>query len=364
LSLEIACLRARDLAARWLLESGIQEPSGGVARYYRSDLRRNYRISTEITGYAAALLVWLHRQTADPRLLEAARRAGRFLIRQAWDSASGLFPFEYALDSEGAEPRAYFFDNAIVVRGLLALWRATAEPEFLETAARCAAGMARDFRAAAGFHAALRLPEKRPAPADERWSRNPGCYHLKAAMAWRELEEVTGSSAFESCFEPALHYALETHRQFLPERVEAAAMDRLHAYCYFLEGLLVCSDRPACREALREGIGRAGELLEAVTPLFERCDVRAQLLRVRLFAEALGVAPLDPAEAERQAARLLEFQSVEPDPRHYGGFRFGRKASRWLPFINPYSTAFAAQALDMWRAHRIGQFQPRWQELI
>ncbi len=364
MSLETATVRARDLAARWLLESGIQEASGGVARYYQSDLGRNYRVSTEITGYAAALLVWLHRQTADPRTLEAARRAGRFLTRRAWDSASGLFPFEYGLDSEGAEPLAYFFDNAIVVRGLLALWRATAEREFLETAARCAAGMARDFRAAAGFHAALRLPEKEPAPADERWSRNPGCYQLKALMAWRELDEITGSKTFDSCFEPELRYALQTHRRFLPERVEAPAMDRLHAYCYFLEGLLVWADRPACREALREGIRRAGELLEAVTPLFERCDVRAQLLRVRLFADALGVAPLEPGEAERQAARLLEFQSAEPDLRHYGGFRFGRKGSQWLPFINPYSTAFATQALDMWRAHRHGRFQPRWQELI
>lgn len=361
---EVDCLRSRDLAAHWFLESGIQEPFGGVARYYRSDVGRNHRVSTEITGYAASTLVWLHGLTGNNRLLEAALRAGRFLARRAFDPAAGVFPFEYALDGDCAEPLAYFFDNAIVVRGLLALWRASGEREFLETAGRCAAGMSEIFRAAAGFHPVVRLPEGQPAPADARWSRNPGCYHLKAALAWRELEQIGGQAAYEPDCRLALEFALATHREFLPERLEPSTMDRLHAYCYFLEGLLACTERPECRQALREGIERAARLLEAMTPIFERSDVRAQLLRVRLFADALGVLPLDPAEGERQAAGILRFQLLDPDPRLYGGFCFGRKGSDWLPYVNPYSTAFATQALEMWRAHRFRRFQPAWQDLI
>jgi hypothetical protein len=49
-----------ERAAGWFLNSGIQEASGGVARYYRSDTRRNARISTEITGYAVSTFVYLH----------------------------------------------------------------------------------------------------------------------------------------------------------------------------------------------------------------------------------------------------------------------------------------------------------------
>jgi hypothetical protein len=364
LSLEVACVRAREAAARWFLESGIQEPSGGVARYYRTDLGRNHRISTEITGYAVSFLTWLFRLTGEPRLLEAATRAGNFLVRQAWDPEAALFPFEYAMDGDSAEPLAYFFDNAIVVRGLLALWRVTGRSELLETAARCGQTMAREFDTANGFSAALWLPTKVPAPRDERWSRNPGCYHLKAALAWRELALAGVEGNFQEFYRRALRYAVATHEQFLPATAEPAVMDRLHAYSYFLEGLLACADEPECRQTLRNGIERARERLEQVAPLFERGDVRAQLLRVRLFADALGIAPLAEEEAEREVGRILEFQADDQDPRVSGGFYFGRTPSGWLPFVNPYTTAFAVQALEMWRQHRMGQFQPQWQELI
>jgi len=364
LSLDAECLRALELAAHWFVESGIQEPSGGVARYYQCEPARNYRISTEITGYAASTLVWLYRLSGDERLREAGLRAGHFLISRAWDASSGLFPFECALDGDCAEPLAYFFDNAIVVRGLLALWKLTGEPQFLSAAQRVGAAMAREFRSEVGFHPALRLPERLPAPSDGRWSRSPGCYHLKAALAWLELDQAFAGGAFRQYYRRALEFALATHREFLGERPEPAVMDRLHAYCYFLEGLLAALDQPECRQAAKEGIVRAYGMLEAVAPQFERCDVRAQLLRVRVFLDAQGIVPLHPEEAERQAARILEFQALEPDPRYYGGFRFGRRGSEWLPFINPYSTAFAAQALEMWRAHRAGRFQSVWQDLI
>jgi hypothetical protein len=364
LSLEAACLRAREAAARWFLESGIQEPSGGVARYYRTDFGRNHRISTEITGYAASFLAWLFRLTGEPQLLEGATRAGDFLVRQAWDSQAALFPFEYPTDGDSAEPLAYFFDNAIVVRGLLALWRVTGRSEWLETAARCGQVIAHEFDTTNGFSAALWLPAKVPAPRDERWSRNPGCYHLKAALAWRELALAGVQGNFEESYRRALRYAVATHEQFLPPTAEPAVMDRLHAYCYFLEGLLACADEPECRQTLRHGIERTRERLEQIAPLFERGDVRAQLLRVRLFADALGAAPMGEDEAEREVARILEFQVQDRDPRVYGGFYFGRTPTGWLPFINPYTTAFAVQALEMWRQRRTGQFQPLWQELI
>ena len=62
-------------------------------------------------------------------------------------------------------------------------------------------------------------------------------------------------------------------------------MDRLHAYCYFLEALLFTADN---REALASGIEHAGRLLREIAPSFERSDVNAQLLRVRLVAHHLG----------------------------------------------------------------------------
>ena len=76
-------------AGRWFLRSGIQEASGGVARYYRSDVGKNARISTEITGYAVSTLLYLAERTGDDSYTEAAVRAARFLGAEGpfWESS-------------------------------------------------------------------------------------------------------------------------------------------------------------------------------------------------------------------------------------------------------------------------------------
>ena len=352
-----------DQAGKWFLRSGIQEPHGGVARYYRSDVGANARISTEITGYAASTLVWLHRATGEEEYLAAARRAGLFLVRQAWDPAAATLPFEYAVDGE--LPRAFFFDLGIIVRGLVALFEATGEREFLASAQACAASMARDFAAGGEFHPIVTLPDKQPVPREARWSRHPGCYQLKSALGWYELYRQTGQADYQAGFEQVLAYALATQAAFLPgETQPERVMDRLHAYCYFLEGLLPCAGRAECAAALAEGLGRVTRGCEELGPVFERSDVLAQTLRLRLLAARLGALPLEEARAAREAARVRSYQFEHPDPRIGGGFGFGRKGAELLPYVNPVSTAFALQALEMWRQHQAGRLESAWQTLI
>ncbi len=347
-----------DRALRWFLESGIQDPRGGVSRYFRVDSQQMRAASTEITGYAAAALVLLYQLTRDSRALEAAVRAGRFLTRVAWNPALAIIPFE--IDA-AAPPPAYFFDAGIIARGLFALWRSTGDAEFRDIAVACTRSMARDFRGPSGYHPVLALPGKQPVPGNGRWSREPGCYQLKAAMAWLETEDAE----FISLYEAALAGFLHTHAAFLdaepdPERV----MDRLHAYCYFLEGLLPRAARPDCAAVLRDGILRVRHLLDEIAPRFERSDVCAQLLRIRIYASALGAAPLDAPAAEDEAARILAFQYRDPAPSLDGAFCFGRRGSERAPFANPVSTAFCVQALEMWRQYRNGEFRADPRELI
>jgi hypothetical protein len=317
-----------------------------VARYYRTDSQSNQPVSTEITGYAVSALAYLHAFTGDARFLERASQAARFLTGAAWDAASATMPFEL----ERAAP-TYFFDCGIVVRGLLSAWRATGESEFLDTAASLGEAMARDFVSAGGdIHPVLSLPAKSPVERDPtRWSRSPGCYQLKSAMAWFDLAEATGRVEFRACYDRALERALRQGDEFLPGHPDPLkVMDRLHAFCYFLEGLLPRATDPACVRALADGIGRTAGLLREIAPRFERSDVYAQLLRVRLHAGYAGAVPLDRAAAEWEAARLAEFQATSGDPHVDGGFYFGRRQGEWLPFVNPVSTAFAQQALALW----------------
>jgi hypothetical protein len=141
-------------------------------------------------------------------------------------------------------------------------------------------------------------------------------------------------------------------------------MDRLHAYGYFLEGLLPVLNRADCARAFQEGIGRMGEYLREIAPLFARSDVYAQLLRARLYGASLGVAPLDAEAALHEVQDAVMFQLPCLDSRGPGGFLFGRKCGQTLPFVNPVSTAFCAQALAFWSDHQNDEMNARHHDLI
>ncbi len=347
------------LAGEWFLASGIQEPEGGVARYYLTEPGRNARISTEITGYAISALVYLHRRLDDFACLEAARSAAGFLTRCAWDSSLELFPFEYP------GSLAYFFDSGIIVRGLLTLWRVMPEGEWLDAAVAAGRSMLRYFVHDRGVHPIIELPSCRPRPHEGNWSKHPGCYQLKAALAWHDLFEVTGDREFLEAYEMVLRRSLATHEDFLPGETDPhLVMDRLHAYCYFLEGMLPRYSDPACAATVREGIAKLAAFLRDIAPSFVRSDVFAQLIRLRLYADRLGAAPLDREAAAEEVANLLKFQREDPDPARRGGFWFGSKNGEWLPYVNPVSTAFGLQALDMWLRAETGEFPANRHELI
>jgi len=353
-----------DRAGQWFACSGIQEPSGGVARYYRADLAGNHAISTEITGYGVSAFLFF-RQPGH------AVASARFLAREAWNGDS--MPFELTRGPGGFA--TYFFDCGIIARGLLAAWRATREEEYLAVAAALGRAMAADFASTdSDYHPILKLPDKQPLPRDPlRWSQSAGCYQLKSGLAWRELFEATGDRIFRDKYERLLETALRGYPAFLPGHTDPLkVVDRLHAFLYFLEGMLPKAGEPAdssgkaerCRAALCDGIQRVAGHLDQTAAQFERSDVYAQLLRIRVFADWAGIVPLDEAAARREAATLAGFQAVSDDRRIDGGFYFGRKGGVWLPYVNPVSTAFAAQALALFERRAAGQAPAGWVELI
>jgi hypothetical protein len=348
-------ITAVDLAGAWLLNSGIQEPNGGVARYYVADTHESRAISTEITGYAISALLYLYSLTHEERYLAAASGAGRFL-RFAWDSRLGIFPFEYAGGETGGEGLAYFFDSGIIVRGLVRLWRATAGSEWIEAAKACGRSMRQDFAAGdSEYHPILRLPAKEPSPRSPQWSRMPGCYQLKAALGWLDLHKETGASEYLDWYEELLAASLRTQESFLPGASGEGVMDRLHAYCYFLEGILPRVERPEVARALADGIDRVAALMGAMGPQFVRSDVCAQLLRLQLLADRAGVGSIDRLAALSLVEKIQSFQLSNVDLRIHGGFFFARRGDRLQPHVNPVSTAFGLQAILMWRQYLAGE---------
>lgn len=354
-----------ESAGRWFLNSGIQESNGGVARYYLSDVQKNAGVSTEITGYTLGALLFLHQRSQHPGYLDRAIRAARFLTRKAWKPALAIFPYEHSDNCDRPKPLAYFFDCGIIVRGLLNAWRVTEEVEFRDAAIAGGRSMLSDFCAREAIHPILVLPEKTPLPYKPRWSTSPGCYQLKSAMAWFELYEATGESEFERAYQRALEAALESEPDFLPGDPDPDnVMDRLHAYSYFLEGLLPMLEGGEYVDTYRAGLQRLAGHLHEIAPRFARSDVYAQLLRARLFGEKIAGIELDLEWATREANALASFQLDSEDRRLDGGFGFGRKAGQEMPFANPVSTAFGVQALALWSDRQLNAFQTHRQALV
>ncbi|MGI8742819.1 MAG: hypothetical protein ACR2NN_09665 [Bryobacteraceae bacterium] len=352
-------------AGRWYLHSGIQQPNGGVARYYRSDLHKSALVSTEITGYAASFLFYLYDQTGAAEYLDGGLRAAHFLTRTAWDGTLELFPFEHSANNSDSDGLAYFFDSGIIVRSLLSAWRSTRQVEFLDKALTAGKGMLVHFNGPQAIHPILNLPSRQPRKYEPRWSSSPGCYQLKSAMAWFDLFEATGDQEMLAAYDAALEQALVSADGFLDCQTDRSKiMDRLHAYLYFLEGILPRAQETACAGALEKGIVRVAGYLREIAPLFARSDVYAQLLRIRLFADELGATRVDEAAAAQEAEAASSFQLHSPDPGVDGGFGFGTKFGELMPFVNPVSTAFCVQALTMWEQYQNGQLKAGYRALV
>lgn len=351
-----------EAGLRWFLESGITGAEGGVARYHLSRRGENARVSTEITGYAVSSLLDLFERTGDPAAREAALHSARFLTRIAWDEQLQAMPFEWTGNGTPPEHATYFFDNGIIARALLRAWRLTGSDEFLTTAQACGRSMQRDFVSHEDIHPILDLPAKAPRARDTRWSRNSDCYQMKSALAWLELAEAGDASGLPH-FERALERSLRTHTAFPDGEPGPRTMDRLHAYGYFLEALLARADEPEVRAALAEGLALAGRRLREWRGEFERSDVPAQLLRVRLWADQLGAVALDRHSAAEEAAWTARYQT-SGSKNVDGSFCFGSRCGELLPFANPVSTAFALQALALHEDHRAGRELPPWRALV
>jgi hypothetical protein len=329
-------------AGRWFLDSGIQEPSGGVARFHLADTATNKPVSTEITGYSASILAFLYSTTQDEAYLESADRAAHFLTDVAWNAKLRVFPFE--LDSK----LVYFFDSGIIVRGLLSVWRITREQKLLDVAVEAAHGMLAAFDSGQDYHPIVELPSMKPVERIDHWSRDIGCYQAKSALAWWEVAEITGEARLRDAYLAAV---TGPYRDFLPGASERLrVVDRLHAANYFLEALSPLLNRAECVKAYRFTMDRISYYLREIAPDFARSDVYAQLLRARVYAAS--AIPVNLSLAREEADALAGFQ------REDGGFWFGRREGKTIPHANPVSTAFAIQALEVWRAFENGEAKP------
>ena len=302
---------ASSAAARlrgWLLSPGIQQRegahAGGVAGSLDAQGRARY-VYPEITGYYLHWLAEARDATGLDEARVAAARATDWARRQF---ERGTLPptRAYLVDAphDWRNDAAFFFDFAMLLRGLCAASEARLIAPPLQTLQRIVDELERFVSPDGEIHAARVLRAGAQLPT--RWSTLGGAFEVKASS------RVTLAARYLS-LPPRLQEACEALADRYSDSAQKIALDMLHPTLYFAEGLLVA--RPRCAGQVAVLLQRLLELQHADGSLPEadrgsplpRSDIIAQALRVGLLLQVQRVdgAPA-PDVLHRLAGALIE----------------------------------------------------------
>ncbi len=272
--------------------------------------RGTHRSRPKSPAMPPARSVYLHALTGDAAYLDRAAAAARFLTRRP-----GTAPSPPCRLSFRAGLHLFLRLRHRRARPAFGVARHAANPNFCDTAAAMGRHMARDFRAGRWLPSRPRAARQaaRASAIALRWSRSPGCYQLKAAMAWWDLAEATGEPRFREPYERVLRMRSAPAPASCPAIPSAPQGDGPPARLPLFPGRPAAARARAAllRRACRRHRPRGCPALREIAPEFERSDVYAQLLRMRLYADCAGAVPLDrAAAANAKPARLAEFQAA------------------------------------------------------
>ena len=356
-------------ASNWFIRSGIQDMEadskfrGGVYAWH--DLRNGSYpfIYSEITGYAINAFLFFHRITGNPIYLERARLAGDWLAG-ARDKKYGLIPTRLSRagdDNAYYDCRAFTFDQWIVVCGLCSLFTVTENRVYLKCAEEIAAALLGQTLQKDGFmYPTFNLKSGRPEATNDKWSRQPGAFHAKAALGLGQLYHLTHNERYFSCALKLAERALMDQKEdgrFITQTSDQST--HLHPHLYALEGILYLgtaqNDKKlidVCKKgltwilnsALEDGTIYCFFKNQHFVP-YERADVLAQTLRLAtIMGERVSHFQRFRLKLDRIREKLLLYQ-VSSGPQE-GGFFYGQEENGTIHFhLNAWVTMFAAQAL-------------------
>lgn len=371
--------KAINKAADWLFYSGIQNGRekmgcGGFNSWFDADNSSYKYIYSEITGYGATILSFLHKNFGGAAYLEKARLAGEWLIKYALHPSGGVLTryyfFEdaekdkYSFESE----TVYSFDTGVALFGLCSLHNLTKEKQFLAAAAIMGNFLIDKCRRDDGLLFAYYDGKiGKPGSDFSKWSTQSGSFHAKAAMGLIALYKILGDKKYKEAAESLCDAALKFQKEN-GRFVSFADQDstHLHPHMYSCEGLLYAGlklKEPKYILAAARGViwalDNAVRYGGRVNYLFfggrfndaERTDALSQLLRLALYF--LQTCSFDSSHKEKVnvlARRLLACQCFLPDKEKNGGFYYGETDDgEKLNHLNSWCTMFALQTLCFYK---------------
>jgi len=362
---------AADHGIEWLLHSGIQNQKSGdrnfgaVSSWYDASNRTYAYAYPEITGYAVTLFMDLHSLQQKKDYIRKGEEAALWIEREVLAPSRTEIKFRLAYDPLTPIPNhSYTFDNAMIMTGLVHLFRATGRSKWLKLARGLADRMLHTMQDREGFfHAYRDIDSGEILESGEKWSQQPGVHHAKLAVPLMLLFEETGENIYQESALKVGRWAAarqEAGGRFVTNLSDGSTT--LHPHCYALEGLFFLQDRSEAADyqsvfsrgldwlagAQRPTGGLPVAFMNGVFLQAERADALAQTIRLLSLALSRNIVGDEfIAPLFRMVRRLLVFQQKGGPDAEKGGFRFyADEQGHIQPHMNAWVTMFAVQALN------------------
>lgn len=359
-----------NLAAEWLLSSGIQNISGphagGFNGWYDIDKKSYPFVYSEITGYGITTLLFLNSLKNDGLFIKCAEMAAEWVMKCAMHSRGGVRARAYNTNPDNAysfdSNMLYIFDSGMVLSSLVNLYLATKKEPYLRAAIKIGNFLLSMQKKDGLFYAAYDANNDQRIDTQEKWSTQSGSYHAKLAIGLLDLYSANKDEAFKRSALDICNASLKEQQgngRFITQQNEKST--HMHPHCYSAEGLLyagiileknkfVRSAENAIRWALDNHLPTGGVPCKFVDRKFighERSDTLAQVLRTALYLRNAGLMEQHDSKIERLRVRLLQFQ--KQDSKQRGGFFYGTELDGTKRnHINSWCSMFAIQSLVMY----------------
>lgn len=352
---------AIDLAAKWIIDSGIQSSSGGFYAWYDLKDKKHSFFYSEITGYAITTLLFLHKIFNNNLFIEKAKKAISWIEQYALHPCGGLRARLYEDDASSDSmysftgENIFSFDTAMALYGITGLFKLTGEKKYLDISLHIAKFLINKMQDKDGSLFPIYNPKKDnyPEPKD-KWSNQRAGFHAKASLGLLNLFEITKDELYRDSAIKLCEYALSTQEpcgRFITDVINKTT--HIHPHCYTIEGLLFAAKAlnnsklfEAAKKAIQwtfKYVSSSGinEIYEPNSSFnsFQRSDIIAQVLRLGLI---FSINEKDKLEFLRST--LLTYQYTPKESQQEGGFLYNKGQFH----LNSWCTMFSLQALALY----------------
>src|SRR3972149_4389947 len=234
-----------DLAAKWIVSSGIQSGKGGFFAWFNL-LDGNYSyLYSEITGYGITSLLFLYKMFGEKAYIDKAELAADWITNTSMHPCGGvrsrLFDDDERADKSYSftGERIFSFDTGMALYGMFNLYKITGKAKYLEVSETMADFLIDKMQNQDGSLSPVYDAKKGVViESDDKWSNQRGGFHAKVSMGMTDLYRIKRNNKYRDASVRLCEYAVTTQEEsgrFVTNKTDKTT--HLHPHCYAAEGL-------------------------------------------------------------------------------------------------------------------------------